>query len=137
MNPIAQAGILFALPVAYTAGAADAIPTAAVKAFDTYTALPGKLVPILQNAKDQASADATAPALTKALSDIYEARELIHKLPRLTARQNQAVRLKYAQRMREEWGRMYEEITRVRNARCYQSADFAKAFRLMCMMIEK
>lgn len=116
---------------------AEALPTAVVEAFESYTALPDTLVPVLQQAQDQASATAAAPALKQALARIYETREKLHKMPRLTPGQNQEVRLRYAQQMREEWGRLYAEIVRIRDARCFQSVEFAQTFRLMCMMIEK
>ena len=128
--------ICLATPVVCAAPATE-LPATVDKAFADYTALPGKLIPILQKARDTASADAVAPELHKTLGEIYDTRNQLHKLPRLSARQNEAVRAKYGQKMREEWGRMYEQISRLRNANCYQSVALAQTFRLMCMMIEK
>lgn len=113
------------------------LPSAVTQAFDAYTALPGKLVPLLSKAQDKASATAVAGKLQLAMTDIYKSRELLHNMPRLTATQNQQVRTQYGQRMREEWARMYEQISRLKKERCYQSAEFAEAFHLMCMMIER
>ena len=125
-----------AAPVVCAAPATE-LPATVEKAFADYTALPGKLIPLLQKAQDTASADAVAPELHKSLGAIYDTRDQLHKLPRLSARQNEAVRAKYGQKMREEWGKMYEQITRLRETSCYQSVALAQTFRLMCMMIEK
>lgn len=123
-------------PMVWAAPAAE-LPTAVRQAFETYTALPARLVPLLQKAQDTASATNVAPELKKSFSAIYEAREQLHQMPALTPAQNQQVRTCYGQKMRVEWGRMYEQIGRLKEARCYQSAEFAEAFRLMCMMIER
>ncbi|MBR3903041.1 MAG: hypothetical protein IKJ29_05205 [Akkermansia sp.] len=117
--------------------AEPALPAAVSDAFETYCALPAKLIPILDKAQDKASADAAARELNNKLPAIYETRDKLHKMPKLTPAQNQAVRISYGQRMREEWAGMYSAITRVRQANCFQSVEFSKAFRLMCMMIEK
>lgn len=127
---------LAALPVVHAAQTTE-LPAAVEKAFADYTALPGKLVPVLRKAQNQTSADAAAEELQKALPAIYDAREQLHRMPGLTPAQNEQVRREYGHRMRVEWGRMYEQIARLRQARCYQSVSFAQAFRLMCMMIEK
>ena len=114
-----------------------ALPAGVVDAFDSYCRLPGILVPQLQKVTDKASADAHAPELRKSLSKVYTVREKLHPMPRLTPAQNQQIRLKYEKRMRTEWGRMYAEISRLQEARCYHSAELTEAFRLLCMMIEK
>ena len=136
MNFPGLAAICLATPVVCAAPAAE-LPAAVNKAFADYTALPGKLITVLQKVRDKDSADAAAPELRAALSAIYEARDQLHNMPRLTAAQNEQVRRQYGQRMREEWGRMYEQIERLRQARCFQSVPLAREFRLMCMMIEK
>lgn len=137
MKALCLAVICAAVSTAYAAERAVELPPAVVEAFESYTALPDTLVPVLQQAQDQSSATAAATALKQALARIYETREKLHKMPRLTPGQNQEVRLRYAQQMREEWGRLYAEIVRIRDARCFQSVEFAQTFRLMCMMIEK
>lgn len=123
-------------PVVCAAPVAE-LPAAVKLAFETYTALPGRIVPLLLKAQDTASATAVAPELQKNLRYIYETREQLHNMPRLTPTQNQLVRTQYGQRMRKEWAAVYAQISRLKAARCYQSADFAEAFHLMCMMIER
>lgn len=116
---------------------ATELPAAVQQAFETYVDLPGQLIPSLRKAQDTESATQIAPQLKAALPAIYQARDLLHNMPRLTPSQNQQVRTRYGQRMREEWAGMYEQISRLKNARCYQSAEFAEVFHLMCMMIER
>ena len=123
-------------PVVWAAPATE-LPAAVQQAFETYTALPGKLVPLLQKAQDTETATQAAPQLKAALPAIYQARDLLYNMPRLTPTQNQQVRTRYGQRMREEWAGMYEQISRLKTVRCYQSAEFAEVFHLMCLMIER
>lgn len=123
-------------PTVWAAPAME-LPAAVQQAFETYTSLPGKLVPLLQQARDTESATQVAPRLKAALPAIYEARDLLHNMPQLTPDQNQEVRTRFGLRMRREWAGMYEQISRLKAARCYQSADFADVFHLMCMMIER
>lgn len=122
---------------AVCAAPATELPAAVQQAFDSYTALPARLVPLMQKAQDATSATAVAGELKAALPAIYETREQLHNMPQLTPTQAQLVRTRYGQRMREEWARMYEQISRLKAARCYQSADFAEVFHLLCMMIER
>lgn len=136
MRSLCLAVLLFSPTLLHTATAA-VLPAAVADAFDSYTQLPGILVPQLQKVQDTPSADAAAEPLKNTLTQVYEVREKLHKMPRLTPSQNQQVRLQYENKMRREWARMYAEISRLQNARCYQSARFAEVFRLMCMMIEK
>lgn len=121
---------VFAAPI-------PALPDNVEEAFKSYIGLPGLLVPIMQKAQDKTSADAAAEPLHKSLPAVYEAREKLHRMPRLTPEQTQQIRQKYALQMRKEWGRMYEEISRLQKERCYQSAALAEVFHLLCMMIEK
>lgn len=125
------------LPIAAPIVQATELPPSVRLAFETYTALPAQLVPVLKEVQDKASASAAAEKLKGRLTCIYEAREKLHNMPALTSSQNQLVRTRYGQRMREEWALMYEQITRLKNNRCYQSAEFAEIFHLMCMMIER
>lgn len=116
---------------------ASELPADVRQAFEMYTALPGKLLPSLQKAQDTESATQAAQQLKAVLPAIYQAREQLHNMPRLTPHQNQQVRTRYGYRMREEWAGMYEQISRLKAARCYQSAEFAEVFHLMCLMIER
>ena len=136
MRSLSLAVLLFS-PTLLHAAPATVLPAAVADAFDSYTKLPALLVPQLQKVQDKASADAAAEPLKNTLQQVYDVREKLHKMPRLTPAQNQQVRLQYETMMRKEWARMYAEISRLQNARCYQSARFAEVFRLMCMMIEK
>ena len=136
MKLFSFSALCLTVPAVWAAPAAK-LPAAVQQAFDTYTALPGKLVPLLQKAQDTETATQAAPQLKAALPVIYEARELLHNMPRLTPTQNQLVRTRYGRRMREEWAGMYEQISRLKTARCYQSAGFAEVFHLMCLMIER
>ncbi len=122
---------------AVVAAQSVSLPPAVVKAFDLYSNLPSELVPVLQEARDKASADKTASKLHKKLLAIYNTREALHKMPELSAEQARLVEQRYAYRMRSEWARMYEEIERLRLSRCFESAELWKEFRTMCMMIEK
>ena len=99
--------------------------------------VPGALMPVLQKAQDTETATQAAPQLKAALPAIYQARDLLYNMPQLTPTQNQQVRTRYGQRMREEWAGMYEQISRLKTVRCYQSAEFAEVFHLMCLMIER
>lgn len=137
MKPLCFCALCLVAPAGIYAAPATELPPAVQLAFEDYTALPDRIVPHLKNVRDRASADAAAPQLHQALSSIYITREKLHRMPRLTPAQNQLVRQKYSQRMRENWGKLYAEISRLQNEKCYQSAPFAETFHLLCMMIEK
>lgn len=127
---------LLAVPMVQAAVQTN-LPKDVESAFAAYTALPSTLVPILQKAQDKDSATAAAEELKKALPSIYNVRQKLHDMPRLTPAQSQQVSTLYGQRMREEWAEMYVEIVRLRNNRCFHSEELRNTFRLMCMMIEK
>lgn len=125
------------MAAAHVAAAAQPLPAAVADAFTCYTALPSQLVPVLQKIQNQESADTHASELHQALNHIYTAREKLHRMPKLTPAQNQQVREQFGLQMRQEWARLYAEITRLRQANCFQSVPLAQEFRTMCMMIEK
>ena len=137
MRCLAYSGILAVAAAAHVATAAQPLPAAVAEAFACYTALPSRLVPVLQKIQCKDSADAYAPELHKAMNHIYTAREKLHYMPELTPEQNQQVRNQFGLQMRQEWARLYAEITRLRQANCFQSVPLAQEFRTMCMMIEK
>ncbi len=118
-------------------GSEPVLPEHIATAFEKYTAAPGSLVPILKGVTDKASADAAAPRLREALVSVYEARSALHDIKRLTKEQSQIVQERYALKMRQEWGLLYEQIARLRKARCYQSREFAQSYQIMCMLIER
>lgn len=136
MRHLYLTALLLAVPHLHAAPATE-LPAAVREAFDAYTHLPGTLVPLLEKVTSRESADTAAPKLQEKLSDVYTVREKLHKMPRVTPTQKQQIRLRYETRMRQEWGRMYAQIARLQEARCYQSPPFTEAFRLLCMMIEK
>lgn len=125
------------MPAIASAEAGASLPSAVESAFSAYTGLPAVLVPVLQQAQDKGSATRAAKELQAKFPAICEARQKIKDIPRLTLEQDQQVRLRYGQRMREEWAKMYYEIERLRLNRCFQSDEMRDAFRLMCLMIEK
>lgn len=127
---------LLVSPVALAA-AGTSLPPSVESGFMAYTRLPSILVPVLQQAQDKESATNAAKELQKKFPAIYEARERIQAIPQLTPEQDQQVRQQFGQKMREEWARMYFEIERIRQNRCFQSEEMRNAFRLMCLIIEK
>lgn len=129
--------LLTMIPVLPVTAADTGISPDVRDAFESYIELPSILVPVLKKAQDKQSADAAAAELSAALPNIYTTRSKLHNIQSLTQEQSIAISSQYGQRMREEWARIYEEIERLRKARCHQSPEFLKAYRLMCMMIEK
>ncbi len=125
------------MPAMASADAGASLPPAVERAFSAYTSLPSVLVPVLQQAQDKGSATSAAKELQTKFPAICEARQKIKDMPQLSPEQNQQVRLRFGQRMREEWAKMYYEIERLRLNRCFQSDEMRDAFRLMCLMIEK
>lgn len=136
MKTIFLAILCLLQPIAWAATEAK-LPDSVNSAFSAYISLPGKLVPILKKATDKESADLAATELRDALSSVYEARDMLHKMPTLTPDQNQQVRERYGKKMRQEWALFYEETNRIRKARCFKSKAFAQTYNLMNMMIEK
>lgn len=126
--------VLGAVPLSVSA-AQPPLPAEVKTAFDAYCALPGKLLPVLESVQDKASADAAAPKLHAALDDIYTAREAMQKVSRLTPEQNAAVQQQYAPQMRQEWGRVYEQIFRLRKAQCFGSIAFVNEFGYMNLLL--
>lgn len=117
--------------------AQEALPAHITEAFEAYIALPDTLVPVLQSARDTESATAAAPQLLSELKKLYAIRESLQKVPSLTTRQNELVRGKYEEVMRKRWGAVYEEMFRLQQNRCYSSAEFARMYKIMCMMLNK
>ncbi len=128
---------LAALPALVQAEPEAAIATEVDAAFARYAALPSTLVPILEQAKDKASADAAAQKLFDALPAVYEAREGLHAIEKLDPAQTRLVQQKYGAAMQRDWGRLFEHIYRLQKAQCYGSIPFFKQFRTLCMMLEK
>ncbi len=106
-------------------------------AFARYAALPSKLLPVLAQAKSQESADAAAPALYELLAEVYDARSALRRIPSLSAEETQQVQQKYERQLRQDWGKLFEEIYRLQRTRCYESLPFFKQFQTLCLMLEK
>ena len=125
--------LLSAAPVS----AQEALPTHITNLFDAYVKLPDTLVPVLRNVNDKASATAEAPKLRAELEKLYQIRESLKKVSSLTPQQNELVRNRYEQTMREQWGKVYSEMFRLQREKCYGSPEFSRLYRIMCMMLDK
>lgn len=125
--------LLFAAPIV----AQEVLPSHITDLFDSYVKLPDTLVPVLRSTNDKASATAAAPKLRAELEKLYAIRESLKKVSSLTPQQNELVRNRYEQAMRERWGKVYDEMFRLQREKCYGSAEFTRLYRIMCMMLDK
>ncbi len=116
---------------------AQSIPPLVDEAFAEYAALPAKLIPILEEAKDRESADTAAPKLFAALPAVYDARTALHRISNLGERETKLVQQKYETLLRREWGKLFEHIYRLQKAKSYGSIPFFKQFQTLCLMLEK
>lgn len=114
---------------------ANGIPQEVDAAFAEYTALPDRLVPILDQARSKESATAQADALFKELPRIFDAKDRLEKIPALTPAVKKQVVAKYEKEMRNKWGKVYEHIFRLQDAKCYGSLPFFKQFQTMCNLL--
>lgn len=129
------AALLFgAVPLSVSA-AEPALPAEVKAAFDAYSALPAELLPVLESVQDKATADAAAPKLHAALDKIYTTRDAMQKVSELTPEQSALVQQQYAAKMRQDWGRVYEHIFRIRKAQCFGSIAFVNEFGYMNLML--
>lgn len=117
--------------------AQDSLPSHITNLFDSYVKLPDSLVPVLRSVNDKDGATAAAPKLRAELEKLYAIRESLRKVSSLTPRQNELVRNRYEQAMREQWGKVYTEMFRLQREKCYGSAEFTRLYRIMCMMLDK
>ena len=83
------------------------------------------------------SADAAAPKLKEALATVYDARDALKGIKQLSEADAAEVKERYEKPMREEWGKLYREIFRLQQVKCYNSEEFFKLFSYMCLMLEK
>lgn len=125
--------LLSAAPLA----AQESLPSHITNLFDSYVKLPDSLVPVLRSVNDKDGATAAAPKLRAELEKLYAIRESLRKVSSLTPRQNELVRNRYEQAMREQWGKVYTEMFRLQREKCYGSAEFTRLYRIMCMMLDK
>ena len=117
--------------------AQDSLPSHITNLFDSYVKLPDSLVPVLRSVNDKDGATAAAPKLRAELEKLYAIRESLRKVSSLTPQQNELVRKRYEQAMREQWGKVYTEMFRLQREKCYGSAEFTRLYRIMCMMLDK
>lgn len=125
------------LSAAPLAAAQEPLPSHITHLFDSYVKLPESLVPVLRSVNDKSGATAAAPELRAELEKLYAIRESLKKVSSLTPQQNELVRNRYEQVMREQWGKVYTEVFRLQREKCYGSAEFTRLFRIMCMMLDK
>lgn len=116
---------------------ATALEPAVQQAFERYLAIPPAVLPVLQGVKDKATADAAAPKLKEALATVYDARDALKDIKQLSEADAAEVKERYEKPMREEWGKLYQEIYRLQQVKCYNSEEFFKLFSYMCLMLEK
>lgn len=116
---------------------ATALEPAVQQAFERYMAIPPAVLPVLQGVKDKATADAAAPKLKEALATVYDARDALKGIKQLSEADAAEVKERYEKPMREEWGKLYQEIYRLQQVKCYNSEEFFKLFSYMCLMLEK
>ncbi len=114
-----------------------AIPREIDSAFAHFTTLPNTLVPILESVTDQESADAAAPQLNAVLPQVYDARTELTAINSLPPQVRREVLQKYEQAMRENWGKLYEQLFRLQQVRCYNSLAFFRQFHALCAMLNK
>lgn len=129
----------FTLPaiiICCAAQAQAAIPEDIDRAFSSYMQLAKDLAPVLAEAKDKATADAAAEKLNALLPRVYDARNDLQKIERLSPEVQQEVLQQYGKTMQQEWGKVYEQIFRLERVKCYASPSFFKQFRALCMMLQ-
>lgn len=130
-------GAAAALLVAVGAAPGAEVPAEVQRAFEHYTALPDALVPVLQSAQDEQSAEKAAPELQALLTRVFDARRELNAIPALEPDVAEEVRRRYEQNMRTGWGRVYEQIYRLQRARCYENVPFFKQFQTLCVLLGK
>lgn len=131
------AALIWGATAAITCAAEQAIPADIDKAFAEYVALPNTLLPILEEVKDKATADAAADKLYAELPKVYDSRSELQKIATLPPEVAQHLKQKYEKEMRSRWGKVYNHIFRLQKARCYDSLPFFKQFHTLCMMLEQ
>lgn len=134
-HKIAPLGITIMACAAATAQAQ--LPDNVCQAFEAYIASAEQLAPVLKGVTDKESADASTEPMKKAMTSVYHAHNGMRSIQSLTPAQTELVRQQYEQRMREQWGNVYEQIFRLNKTNCYQSPSFSKLFHVMCMMLNQ
>lgn len=114
-----------------------AIPAGIDRAFSDFTALPVELLPVLEGVTDRDSAEKATEKLNNLLPKVYDARTAIQRISTLPADVKAEVIKKYGKDMQTNWGKVYEQIFRLQQVRCYNSLSFFKQFHALCMMLDK
>lgn len=125
-----------ACPLLLTVAHAD-IPAGIDKAFSDFSALPVELIPVLEEVVDRESADNATEKLNNLLPKVYDARTAMLRITTLPADVKAEVISKYGKDMQRNWGKVYEQIFRLQQVRCYNSLSFFKQFHALCMMLDK
>lgn len=107
------------------------------RAFADFTALPLELLPVLEGVTDRESAEQSAEKLNALLPRVYDSRTAMTRIQTLTLAEKRELLQKYEKDMRANWGKVYAEIFRLQNNRCYNSLAFFKQFHTLCMMLNK
>lgn len=130
---------LFALLSAAPLAAAETgeLPADVARVFDNYTGFPDVLLPPLQAAKNKATADAAAPQLRAALQQLYDLRTQLKSITELSDAQKATIEQRYSRRMREQWGKVYGEINRLQQAKCFYSGEYSELFRALELLLNK
>lgn len=115
----------------------NSLPAHIGQAFEDYIAYPGELVPILASVQNQETADAAVVPLRRQLEKLYDLKSGIQGIQSLTPSQQVLVKTLYERRMREQWGEVFKQIFRLQTEKCYQSREFSRMFRVLCMMLQK
>ena len=114
-----------------------AIPAGIDQAFSDFTSLPSELLPVLEGVTDRESADVAAEQLNNLLPKVYDARTAMQRITKLPPSVKAEVIKKYGKDMQTNWGKVYEQIFRLQQVRCYNSLSFFKQFHALCMMLDK
>ncbi len=114
-----------------------AIPEGIDRAFADFTVLPTELLPVLESVTDRESAENATEKLNNLLPKVYDARTSIQRIPSLPPAVKEEIVSKYGKDMQTNWGKVYEQIFRLQQVRCYNSLSFFKQFHALCMMLDK
>lgn len=137
-NLLNIATLFFLLSAAPLSAAETAeLPAEIAQAFETYVNFTDTLLPALQSVKNQETANAAAPQLRAALQQLYDIRNQLKGITELSDAQKAVVEQRYARRMREQWGKVYSEINRLQQARCFYSGEYAELFHALELMLNK
>ena len=131
------------IPIAFTVFPAllavvhAAIPAGIDRAFSDFTSLPNELIPVLEGVTDRESAENATEKLNNLLPKVYDARTAMQRITALPTDVKAEVIRKYGKEMQTNWGKVYEQIFRLQQVRCYNSLSFFKQFHALCMMLDK